>query len=68
MSSGEGDEGLSHPGTGLLDPLTVVEGGRLVKNNVPGKHLLDHRGRTVFPSLSFIESVTSQGPQQERPF
>lgn len=61
---GEGDKGLSHPGTGdrVVDPPAVIGGSGAVRSRkmflesiscITGKEL-------VFPSLSFIESETNQ--------
>ena len=62
----EGDKGLSHPVTGWWTLLLSWEGAGWSRATslesisfITGKEL-------GFPSLSFIENVTRQGPRQER--
>ena len=68
MSMGEGNKGLSQPGTGgrVADPLTVTGGANLVKKDVPRKHLMHHRESSLCFTHWPIERVTRHGPQQEK--
>lgn len=53
VSRGEGEKRLNHHGTGdmVMDALTTVGQNSLLQNNVPRKHLIHYRERSLCSTL-----------------